>query len=164
MICFCTGLLQIWPISFVPFLVYIYLFVGVAYSTLGLTREVLAFSLISLLEILRFLLKNPIVSFALAQMFLIWFCHLRSDVIVTLKYFADVTCSRVWLWLVFWSLLPIVPGIYLDGISSSIILPIEPTCLNPPGGYHHLVTVMYAIVSSAKSLMVDSIFSGMSLI
>ena len=50
-----------------------------AYSTVGLTNAVYAFSLMSLFTMYKFLLRNLMVLFAFWQMFCIWALHFRSD-------------------------------------------------------------------------------------
>ena len=57
------------------------------YSTIGLTREVYAFSFMLLFGIFRFLFRKPMVVFAFWQMLDMCFSHLRSDEIVTPRYF-----------------------------------------------------------------------------
>ena len=61
-----------------------------AYSRVGLTRDMYAFSLIDLLEIFMFLLRKLMLLLALEQMVLICLPHLRSDEMVHSRYFADI--------------------------------------------------------------------------
>ena len=53
-----------------------------AYSNVGLTNAVYAFSLMSLFTMFTFLLRNHMVMCAFWQMFCIWALHFRSDVII----------------------------------------------------------------------------------
>ena len=66
-----------------------------AYSKVGLTRDLYAVSFIVVLLILRFRFRNPMVLFALLQMFQMCSFHFKSELIVQPRYLADFTGSRV---------------------------------------------------------------------
>ena len=46
--------------------------------------------------ILRFLLRNPMILFALLQIFCMYVSNLRSSVIVTPRYLAGETLAMIW--------------------------------------------------------------------
>ena len=64
-----------------------------AYSSDGRTKDLYACSLTLVELMLMFLRRNPSVLFASVVMLFIWLSHLRSDCIVTPRYFALSACS-----------------------------------------------------------------------
>jgi hypothetical protein len=65
-----------------------------AYSSFGRTRDRYACDFIFVLEVLRFLFKNPRLLFALATMLLACCVHFKSDWRVIPRYFAEETDSK----------------------------------------------------------------------
>ena len=61
-----------------------------AYSTIGLTSELYAFCFV-VVELMRFLHRNPNVLFVFSHILLMWFVQIRSDVIVQSRYFGLFT-------------------------------------------------------------------------
>ena len=64
----------------------------------GRTNDLYVCSFTEVEVMFKFLRKKPNVIFALFVMLFIWLCHLRSDWIVTPKYLALFTCSKIWPW------------------------------------------------------------------
>ena len=67
-----------------------------AYSTVGLTKDLYACSFTEAELMFKFLFRKPSVLFAFLHMLLMCVFHLRSDWMVTPRYFALVTCSSTW--------------------------------------------------------------------
>ena len=66
-----------------------------AYSTTGRTRETYAAFRTLLLQSCMFLLRKPIVLFALLAVFSMWSFHVRSSLILTPRYLLDDSTSRM---------------------------------------------------------------------
>ena len=66
-------------------------------SSCARTRDRYACDFIFVLEVLRFLFKNPRLLFALATMLLACCVHFKSDWRVIPRYFAEETDYKVWL-------------------------------------------------------------------
>jgi hypothetical protein len=100
-----------------------------AYSSDGLTNYLYTCSLTEVEPMFRLRRKKPRVLLALQQMLLMWFSHLSSSLMVTLRYFALSTDSQTWPWsnnwisLMFYSVKWWACYIYLGGKPSSIIVP-----------------------------------------
>ena len=68
-----------------------------AYSSFGRTRARYACDFIFVLEVSRFLFKNPILLLALATILFVCCVHFKSDWRVIPRYFAENIDSKLWL-------------------------------------------------------------------
>ena len=125
-----------WTISSSCMLTWVYgSHMVLTYSNRGRTRVKYAGCFTDMAPMLRFRLRNPMVRFALSQMFWMWVLNLRSS--VTTRYLADNTlasvcpskmylqelgfsCSSQWAWC-----------LYLGGTSSSTDVPSLPKWWDP---------------------------------
>ena len=142
-----------------------------AYSSDGLTNDLYACSLMEVEPLFRLRRRKPRILLALPQKLLMWFSHLRSSLIVTPRYFALSTDSKTWPWRQYLNF----TGVLLREMVSTLHLSewkvifhncshcaslLKSLCRDRASLFD-LIT-WYAIVSSAKSLIVESNPVGMS--